>query len=71
MTASWSEVSAPHVKDWLGLYDVGAGQYEFLAWRRITEVARGNEPFTIPANLPGGGVGAAHPAKRVGLSRLQ
>ena len=54
IAANWSDIAAPTVRDWIGIYLPGAGNTSYWAWRYTTGTASGSVPFTVPATLAPG-----------------
>lgn len=58
VTASWSGIVSPTVRDWIGLYETGAANTAFVAWEYVScstaptvAKASGSCGLTIPTNL--------------------
>ncbi len=54
VTATWTNISNPTSKDWIGLYTPGTADTANWAWRYTTGARNGDVPFTLPATLPPG-----------------
>jgi hypothetical protein len=54
VSVTWSCISAPTTRDWIGLFAPGAPNTSYVAWRYTTGTASGSVPLTIPATLAPG-----------------
>jgi hypothetical protein len=52
--ASWDGIVSPTATDWLGLYEPGADDTEYLAWCYTSGEASGRMPFELPSWLSPG-----------------
>jgi hypothetical protein len=49
--ASWEGIVAPTATDWMGLYEPGADDNEYLTWCYTSGEASGRMPFELPSGL--------------------
>jgi hypothetical protein len=54
VTATWSNVCTPTVRDWIGIFAPGAPNTSYVAWRYTTGTGSGSVPLTVPASLAPG-----------------
>jgi hypothetical protein len=61
VTASWSGISTPTPRDWIGLYAPGAAQTAFIDWMYVScsktpgsAAPSGSCPFVVPSTVPPG-----------------
>jgi hypothetical protein len=54
LQVSWGGIVAPVPRDWLGLFEPGAADTEYLAWRYTSGDASGTIPFLLPARIAPG-----------------
>ena len=61
VTASWSGISTPTPRDWIGLYAPGAAQTAFIDWMYVScsktpgsAAPSGSCPFVVPSAVPPG-----------------
>ena len=51
---SWKGIVLPTATDWIGLYEPGAADTEYLTWSYTNGEARGRVPFELPSWLSPG-----------------
>jgi len=63
VTASWSGITNPTARDWIGLYPSGTGDGSYWTWFYVSSCAQapggagqasGSCPLAVPSNLPTG-----------------
>ena len=54
VTATWSNVCTPTVRDWIGIFAPGAPNTSYVAWRYTTGTGSGSVPLTVPSSVAPG-----------------